>query len=311
MKYCISYRRVHTRFMVTYVLFPLQSSLRAWSHKHGVILSRWKHEPLKARLYLLRDRESVDKFASFKLIDLVGFSIILEQFGSTLMEIISLPLILFFSIHISISIIFPQFSISNSYPRFRLEIRNFIRDLFQINQYRDESRFTLFGKFRSIVSESNFEKSTMNFFSVSRFFKRKLAVCYRVTQGGHPWNFDPFNPFSIFTRRKRNRWGRGEKKRNYSTVQIFTERRNWEGFRVKSNERVWLISVGIGSRCYSWFVERLCCSRCDKSTSQDQFQFSYVVVPDGFDDFLEFAIIREREGGMNYHSMNGDRWKIV
>lgn len=212
MKYCISYRRVHTRFMVTYVLFPLQSSLRAWSHKHGVILSRWKHEPLKARLYLLRDRESVDKFASFKLIDLVGFSIILEQFGSTLMEIISLPLILFFSIHISISIIFPQFSISNSYPRFRLEIRNFIRDLFQINQYRDESRFTLFGKFRSIVSESNFEKSTMNFFSVSRFFKRKLAVCYRVTQGGHPWNFDPFNPFSIFTRRKRNRRGRGEKK---------------------------------------------------------------------------------------------------
>lgn len=96
MKYCISYRRVHTRFMVTYVLFPLQSSLRAWSHKHGVILSRWKHEPLKARLYLLRDRESVDKFASFKLIDLVGSSIILEQFGSTLMEIISLPLILFF-----------------------------------------------------------------------------------------------------------------------------------------------------------------------------------------------------------------------
>lgn len=159
MKYCISYRRVHTRFMVTYVLFPLQSSLRAWSHKHGVILSRWKHEPLKARLYLLRDRESVDKFASFKLIDLVGSSIILEQFGSTLMEIISLPLILFFSIHISISIIFPQFSISNSYPRFRLEIRNFIRDLFQINQYRDESRFTLFGKFRSIVSESNSKKA--------------------------------------------------------------------------------------------------------------------------------------------------------
>lgn len=63
--------------------------------------------PLKARLHLLRDRESVDKFASFKLIDLVGPSIILEEFRrSMLMEIISSTLPLF--LVSSISIIFPN-----------------------------------------------------------------------------------------------------------------------------------------------------------------------------------------------------------
>lgn len=77
--------------------------------------------PLKARLHLLRDRESVDKFASFKLIDLVGPSIILEEFRrSTLMEIISSTLPLFLE-----SIIFPNLrsDIRNSKFRSRF-VRN-------------------------------------------------------------------------------------------------------------------------------------------------------------------------------------------
>lgn len=78
------------RYIVSNAFHGHVRSNRVYDPTDVILLSRRKHEPLKARLYLSLGMErSVDKFASFKLIDPVGSSIIiLEEFESTLMEII-------------------------------------------------------------------------------------------------------------------------------------------------------------------------------------------------------------------------------
>lgn len=175
-----------------------------------------------------------------------------------------------------------------------------------------ESRSLLLGKFRSNRKRGWISRSLhLHFFRGGAIFQTELLLAIALHEA-MPRNFDPFNGHSIFIGRGQKENGRGKNAITRPFKYLPNETggvkdsaaSNWTCARFRQGLAPGAI---VGGSSWNSFVVPDAINQRLRTNSN----FPPRDVPDGFDDFLEFPIIRERERDMNYRWMNRNRWKIV